>query len=69
MPRIEQHKDPTRFLSADKVDWDAICANHDYVYCWRVLADYRKELENAARWLPRKGRGSVWRVAKRPLGR
>ncbi len=63
-PRITLHADPDPFLPADKVDWDAICANHEYLYCWRVPDDYRKEVEKRCTLVAEKGPGSVWRVAK-----
>jgi hypothetical protein len=62
--RIKSHADPDPFLSADEVDWNAICANHDYLYCLRVPDDYRRELEKRCTLVGEKGAASVWRVAK-----
>jgi hypothetical protein len=64
-PRVTLHADPEPFLPAEQVDWNLICANHDYLWCWHVPDDYRKELEKRCTLVAEKGGGGIWRVRNR----
>ncbi len=65
-PRITDHVDPEPFRAVDRVDWDAVFANHDYLWCRRLPADYRSYLDQHCTLVAENQAGSIWRVRKAP---
>jgi hypothetical protein len=65
-PRIMDHADPEPFRAVDEVNWHAVFANHDFLWCCRLPADYRSYLAKHCTLVAENEAGSVWRVRKAP---
>lgn len=63
-PRVMYHADADSFAALDRVDWDKVFAEYDYLWCWRVPDDYRQFLAEHCRPRGKKGSGTLWRVRK-----
>ena len=62
-PPIAFHSSAERFPPLDKVPWDKVFANYEYLWCWGLPDDYRSFLQTRCTLVAASGRGTIRRVA------